>query len=119
MKKSHLALCLLAAFAGTAAAQNVTLFGLLDVNITHQTAGDNSNAVSTTNPTGSGKPSSRTAMEDGTTNGMNGSRWGIRMTEDLGGGWLVGGAARVGIRRQPRALHSRAGASSGARSTSS
>ena len=97
MKKSHLALCLLAAFAGTAAAQNVTLFGLLDVNITHATAGDNSNAVSPTNPTGSGKPSSRTAMEDGTTNGLNGSRWGIRMAEDLGAGWLVGGVLESGF----------------------
>ncbi len=91
MKKSHLALALLATFAGTAAAQsNVTLFGLVDVNITHYTAGDNSNAISTANPTGAGKAPSRTAMEDGTTNGMNGSRWGIRVTEELGGGWSAG-----------------------------
>lgn len=85
MKKSHLALSLLAAFAGTAAAQsNVTLFGLIDVNVTHYTAGDNSNAA------GTGKALSRTAMEDGTTNGLNGSRWGIRTVEDLGGGWSAG-----------------------------
>ena len=36
-------------------------------------------------------------MEDGTTNGLNGSRWGIRMAEDLGAGWLVGGVLESGF----------------------
>jgi GBP family porin len=71
--------------AATAHAQSsVTVFGLLDLNVSHYKSGSVANAGSVT------------LMQDGTTNGLNGSRWGIRTTEDLGGGlkagaWLEGG----------------------------
>ncbi|MBQ0945497.1 porin [Ideonella sp. 4Y16] len=69
----------LAATAGLAQAQSsVTLFGLVDANVTRYRAGSQS-----------GSPSD-IALNDGTTNGLNGSRWGLRVSEDLGGGLKVG-----------------------------
>jgi len=73
---SHAAACVLtAAFANAAHAQsNVTLFGLLDLNVTN------------TSPGGNVASDSVWTMNDGTLNGLNGSRWGIRASEDLGSG---------------------------------
>ncbi len=68
MKKSLLALAVLGAFAGAASAQSsVTLYGVADANFTSQKGGSN-----TLSSMGSG--------------GLQGSRWGMRGTEDLGGG---------------------------------
>jgi len=65
----------LTAATGLAQAQSsVTLFGLVDGNVTRYGAGSRS-----------GSPSD-TVLNDGTTNGLNGSRWGVRVGEDLGGG---------------------------------
>ena len=65
----------LACAAHTAHAQsNVTLYGLVDLNVTQYKAG------------GRAGGQTRTVMNDGTNNGLNGSRWGIRATEDLGDG---------------------------------
>ena len=78
MKKSLIALAVMA-FAGAASAQSsVTLFGILDTAITHGSASDGGN--------------SWTGM---TSSGYNSSRLGFRGTEDLGGGmsasfWLEG-----------------------------
>jgi general bacterial porin, GBP family len=65
------ALCL---SAGAQAQNSVTLYGLLDANITRYGAGSKTGA------------SKDIVMNDGTANGLNGSRWGLRTTEDLGGG---------------------------------
>lgn len=65
---------LLATAAGAQAQSSVTLFTLVDANVSHYTAGGKSGAAN------------ETTLNDGTTNGMNGSRWGIKTSEDLGGG---------------------------------
>ena len=94
MKRNLIAVAVLGSMAGTASAQtsmnNVTFFGLLDVNVTHYKGGSNSNAA------GTGSVPSRTAMEDGTVNGLNGSRWGVRTAEPITsdvtvGAWLESG----------------------------
>lgn len=56
----------------------MTIFGLIDLNLSSYSAGSKSNDVS------------RTVMNDGTVNGLNGSRWGIKTKEDLGGGVTAG-----------------------------
>ena len=65
----------LGGFATAAAAQSVTIFGLVDLSVQHLRSG-NSSALG-------GHHMSR--LSDGTTYGP-GSRWGIRVNEDLGGG---------------------------------
>jgi len=67
MKKSLLALAVLGAFAGSAVAQSsVTLYGIADANFTSQKGNGTRNAIDS--------------------GGLNGSRWGLRGTEDMGGG---------------------------------
>ncbi|MBN3756284.1 porin [Paraburkholderia sp. Tr-20389] len=69
MKKSHLAVAAVSVFAGVAHAQSsVTLYGVIDEGINY-----NSNA-------GGGRLYSLTS------GGLQASRWGLRGTEDLGGG---------------------------------
>lgn len=77
MKKSIIALAALGAFAGAASAQSsVTLYGRAEANITNSKPGDRFNG---------GNDVWR--MDDGGANsGIGGSRWGLRGTEDLGGG---------------------------------
>ena len=68
MKKSLLALAVLGAFAGVVQAQSsVTLYGVADANISSAKGGTNR----------------LTSIESG---GLNGSRFGLRGSEDLGGG---------------------------------
>jgi predicted porin len=80
MKKSLIALAVLASFAGVASAQSsVTLFGIVDATLAH----------------GHGSTSNKTQL---TNSGYNSSRLGFRGTEDLGGGmsasfWLEAGIA--------------------------
>src|SRR5258706_3982107 len=69
MKKSLFALGVLGTFAGAANAQSsVTLYGLIDAGITY------------TNNQGGAK------NVQATSGAVNGSRWGLRGAEDLGGG---------------------------------
>lgn len=69
----------LMALIGAANAQsNVTLFGVLDLNLTHYRAGQQTGGIN------------QTVLNDGTVNGLNGSRWGIRGQEDLGGDLKAG-----------------------------
>jgi predicted porin len=79
MKKSLLALAVLGAFAGVASAQSsVTLFGIVDLNARYVKNDGAARRVSLSQ------------------DGINSSRFGVRGTEDLGGGlkagfWLEGG----------------------------
>jgi predicted porin len=76
MKKSLVALAALAAIAGSAQAQStVTLYGLVDANVGSFTT----NVVSGT----AIKSQSQTRINP---EGLNGNRWGLRGSEDLGGG---------------------------------
>ncbi|MBY4899328.1 porin [Cupriavidus sp. AU9028] len=81
MKKSLLALAALGALAGTAHAQSsITLYGVVDVNIEYV------NNVSPSLPTQPGFPGPGENKFGVTSGGLSGSRWGLRGTEDLGGG---------------------------------
>jgi hypothetical protein len=67
MKKTLLAVAVLGAFAGTAAAQSsVTLYGVADANVE--------------------RIKGATSLTRISSGGVQGSRWGLRGTEDLGGG---------------------------------
>jgi len=76
MNKSVIALAVLGAFAGAAAAQSsVTLYGRADANITYSDRGSILDG------------NSRTSLYDGGANsGIGGSRFGLRGVEDLGDG---------------------------------
>ncbi len=75
MKKSLIALAALGAFAGAASAQSsVTLYGLVDVNYQYIKASD---------AFGGGDINK---LADGAEFGGPGSRWGLRVAEDLGSG---------------------------------
>ena len=80
MKKSLIALAVLAASGAAMAQSSVTLYGSLDANYGQRklTVTNGANTTVTTN----------TGLADGNTNGAapGGSRWGFRGTEDLGGG---------------------------------
>ena len=76
MKKSLIALAALGAFAGAASAQSsVTLYGLVDLTVQHVKSGDDSVFGG----------DSVTRLSDGHVYGP-GSRWGLRVAEDLGSG---------------------------------
>ena len=82
MKKSLIALAVLGTFSTIAAAQSsVTLYGRLDENVTYQDPGKNA-AASSGGRLGKGV----TKLNDGGVNGIGGSRWGMRGSEDLGDG---------------------------------
>jgi predicted porin len=87
MKKTLIALAALGAMAGAAQAQStVTIYGLLDANIgsykTNQVTGAAISGIS------------QSKIDSG---GLNGSRWGIRFSEDVGGGMAVIGNLESGI----------------------
>jgi general bacterial porin, GBP family len=72
--------------AGAAQAQSsVTLYGIVDLNLSQTKAGSNVGGASLT------------TMNDGSVNGMNGSRWGLRVNEDLGGGFKAGALLESGV----------------------
>lgn len=74
MKKSLIALAVLGAFAGAASAQSsVTLYGVVDVNVQRT---DPKTGTTTDQPATTGVNSGH----------MAGNRWGLRGSEDLGGG---------------------------------
>jgi general bacterial porin, GBP family len=81
MNKSLIALAILGAFASAASAQSsVTLYGRIDQNITYQDPGNKASI----NGAKAGKGVVK--LNDGGVNGMAGSRFGMRGTEDLGDG---------------------------------
>jgi predicted porin len=86
MKRIFFTAVTLISIAGGAQAQSsVTLFGLVDLNLSNTKAGSNVGG------------SSLTTMNDGHVNGMNGSRWGLRVVEDLGGGLKAGAHLESGF----------------------
>ena len=106
MKKSLIAVAILGAFAGTAQAEEVgsahpevvnlspisqselNVYGILDVGVAQMTNAGNfsSQFVTGANPTGNG-PNARIGTTRGMMNGGESqSRWGIKGSEDLGGG---------------------------------
>ncbi|MDR5763348.1 porin [Caballeronia sp. LZ035] len=84
MKRSLLAgatLSSLAVAVPCAAQSSVTLYGVIDVGINYT-----SNAQ-TGRANGALKGASQFNMQDGGSGGISGSRWGLRVKEDLGGGY--------------------------------
>jgi len=80
MKKTLIAFAALSAIAGIAQAQSsVTLYGLVDANLTSQ----KSNVVVGAGAGASVQSITQTKIDSA---GLNGSRWGMRIREDLGGG---------------------------------
>ena len=81
MKKSLIALALIGAFSGSAVAQSsVTLYGIVDIGVQMNTTGVNLGTTA----------APRWSQEDvwGVDSGyQSGSRWGMRGSEALGGGW--------------------------------
>lgn len=72
MKKSLIALAVLASSGAVMAQSSVTLYGLVDAYVGH-----------TSNTTAAGVKTNKTAINS---SGANNSRWGLRGSEDLGGG---------------------------------
>lgn len=92
MKKTLIAFAALSAIAGVAQAQStVTLYGLLDANV----GSAKTNAFSATPaPNGAYSSQRQTIVGSG---GLNGSRFGFRITEDLGGGLAAIGNLESGL----------------------
>ncbi len=87
----------LAAFAllaaSTAQAQSsVVLYGLVDLAVDHYKAGSASGAGNVWK------------LNDGVVNGLNGSRWGVRVSEDLGGGLKANAVLESGLSADTGAL---------------
>jgi GBP family porin len=88
MKNSLIAAAALLAVAGAqaqTAAPTVTVFGLVDVNLSNYSAGDKSGAKS------------KNSLNDGTANGLNGSRWGLRVSQDVANGLKAGALLEGGF----------------------
>jgi predicted porin len=82
MKKSLLALAALSAFASFAHAQSsVTLYGIIDEAAVYESSQKTGGANTVASPNVGGK---KIALDSGS--GLNGSRWGLKGVEDLGGG---------------------------------
>lgn len=79
--------------AGTAQAQSsVVLYGLIDLAVDHYKAGSASGAGNVWK------------LNDGVVNGLNGSRWGVRVSEDLGGGLKANAVLESGLSADTGAL---------------
>ncbi|MDB5743237.1 MAG: porin [Polaromonas sp.] len=84
MKKTLIAFAALSAIAGVAQAQStVTLYGLVDANVQSYKTNIVGTAANGLVPAGTIQNFRQTRIESG---GLNGSRWGMRIKEDLGGG---------------------------------
>ena len=89
MKKTLIAFAALSAIAGMAQAQStVTIYGLLDGNI---------KSFKTNVAVGGGASIQSLTQARIDSDGLNGSRWGIRVSEDLGGGLAAVGNLESGF----------------------
>jgi predicted porin len=107
MKKTLIALAALGAMAGAHAQSTVTLYGLVDANLqSFKTntavsgalpAGATAAQIATANTAAGGArigSARQTKIDSG---GLNGSRWGLRVSEDLGGGMAAVANLESGI----------------------
>jgi len=95
MKKTLIAFAALSAIAGVAQAQStVTLYGLLDANIGSYKGNVISGATTTPAFAGRIGPATQAKIDS---SGLNGSRFGMRIREDLGGGLAAVGNLEAGI----------------------
>ncbi len=91
MKKTLIAFAALSAIAGMAQAQStVTIYGLLDGNIQSL----KTSVAGAGAQTGTIQSLTQARIDSG---GLNGSRWGIRVSEDLGGGLAAVGNLEAGF----------------------
>jgi predicted porin len=88
MKKSLLAVAVLGAFAGTAMAAEVTLYGVVDTGLEY--------VYSKTKETG--KDNVKSHQFDMMSGRQAGSRWGLKGVEELGNGYSVGFVLEDGIK---------------------
>src|ERR1700761_3641177 len=80
MKNCYLAAGLATFCLGVHAQSNIALYGVVDLGITYTNSAQTGKAG--TNPVGA----SQVALTDAHATGLSGSRWGLRGSEDLGGG---------------------------------
>ncbi|WP_321817701.1 MULTISPECIES: porin [unclassified Paraburkholderia] len=82
MLRRHVVLCSFAVFVTTSAhaQSSVTLYGIIDLGLSF------TNSAQTTVTGGKRAGGAQFALTDAHATGMSGSRWGLRGTEDLGGG---------------------------------
>jgi predicted porin len=85
MNKSFLAAVCAVVCSAASAQSSVTAFVLIDLNLSQYSSGSKANA------------GTLRAMNDGTVNGLNGSRLGFRGSEDLGGGMRAGFLIEQGV----------------------
>ena len=91
MKKTLIAFAALSAIAGVAQAQStVTIYGLLDANLQNL----KTNVVTGTGAGATLRSVTQVRQDSGA---LNGSRWGIRVKEDLGGGLAAIGNLESGV----------------------
>ena len=83
------AIALLTVAGAASAEDSFKVYGLLDVNLSSYTAGDLSQ--------GTGTSGNKVVLQDGVTNGLNGSRWGIKAQKDLNGGLVAGALLEGGV----------------------
>ncbi|MFZ4285986.1 porin [Variovorax sp. HJSM1_2] len=93
MKKSLIALAVLAASGAAMAQSTVTLYGVVDANVNAT-----KNTVVAANATNTALVTAGRPTQTGVgTGGQNGSRWGIRVKEDLGGGLAAVATIEAGL----------------------
>lgn len=81
MKKTLAAIAVLGAFAGSALAADVTLYGRVDTGLQYNHANPDVNWVGAADYKAANKTSNKVSMESGQSSG---SRWGLKGVEDLG-----------------------------------
>ena len=84
MKKSLVALAAMSVIGAVSAQSSVTLYGLADAYVgSERIGGGTYNALTGVQVTPNANGTTQTVVNSG---GQNGSRWGLRVSEDLGGG---------------------------------
>ena len=84
MKKSLVALAAMSVIGAVSAQSSVTLYGLADAYVgSERIGGGTYNALTGVQVTPNANVTTQTVVNSG---GQNGSRWGLRVSEDLGGG---------------------------------